>query len=385
MLVNISRCGLVRRLGTFDSIAKHGYEAIGDSEPAIVRLGPFFSTNPALDLLASQFEQPTLRASFGYGSGVVAQAGYLGIKPQIDMIHIVDSALAFHSENFKKNRAHYSGLRVFGPNAISSVQALGAGVYFNPYVQMTGSSGAASMVKYGVVTQETVLRDLCEWNTMYLAGRLQKPVQHFVSTTKLQHAIAYNLQSALNVSLMLMDGKRGLAVSAIFEKIASLSYLGDPRMAVGGENPNKVSNIVAKQSGAFKLLYAAALENAMAGGYLVKEANGFGVLLNERHKMAILQELPLQFRRRVLASLWKKHGGKDTDPVYSFLQGRSPDLLYGECLERASKSRRLKLSLSLAMLSTIAWPALVQTFKGIFTAGIVKSMRYAWEKRSKSR
>ena len=33
------------------------------------------------------------------------------------------------------------------------------------------------MAKYGVVNIDTLCRDLSEWNTLYLAGRLQKPVK----------------------------------------------------------------------------------------------------------------------------------------------------------------------------------------------------------------
>lgn len=48
----------------------------------------------------------------------------------------------------------------------------------------------------------------------------------------------------------------------LYEQITSISYLGDFRMYIGGENPNKVRNIVSKQFQYFKscmILYCSIL------------------------------------------------------------------------------------------------------------------------------
>ena len=47
-------------------------------------------------------------------------------------------------------------------------------------------------------------RDLCKWDTMYAAGRLQKPVLHLKSDGLVQDANEKNLASALVASLLLL-------------------------------------------------------------------------------------------------------------------------------------------------------------------------------------
>ena len=242
--------------------------------------------------------------TFGYGSGVFPQAGYGAAavpKPQIDMVHIVADPAAFHRANSARFPAHYSALLLLGVGAVAWVQRLGAGVYFNPYVAMAGLLGEKSMVKYGVVSQQTALDDITQWTTMYVAGRLHKPVKHFgvcspesgpdsakspgpdstdlpaLFLARLLHANNYNLASAFNLSLLLLPRKKrhtAFAEDALYEKIALLSYMGDPRMLVGGENPNKVKNIVSKQALRFALLYEPYLAQALRNGLLQRAPDG---------------------------------------------------------------------------------------------------------------
>jgi translocator assembly and maintenance protein 41 len=131
-----------------------------------------------------KFNAP-IRYAFAYGSGVFQQAnadpkdvisfalGFVnGKMPMVDFIFGVSHTQHWHGLNLVQNPHHYSGMRYLGSGAISWVQDdSGAGVYFNPYVEVGGLT-----IKYGVVNIETLCRDLLEWDTLYLAGRLQKPV-----------------------------------------------------------------------------------------------------------------------------------------------------------------------------------------------------------------
>ncbi len=60
------------------------------------------------------------------------------------------------------------------------------------------------MIKYGVVGLDTVLRDLTAWDTLLVAGRLHKPVDHIVQDSAVMAAISANLQAALAASLLML-------------------------------------------------------------------------------------------------------------------------------------------------------------------------------------
>ena len=100
-----------------------------------------------------------------------------------------------------------------------------------------------------------------EWDTLYFAGRLHKPVSSpeklvyclitdcqvlpLQTSSLLTPQIASNLCSALHVSLLLLPPSVPFSEIALWEQIAGISYSGDPRMSVpGAENPDKVKNIV---------------------------------------------------------------------------------------------------------------------------------------------
>lgn len=356
--------------------------------------------------------------TFGYGSGVFPQAGYGAAavpKPQIDMVHIVADPAAFHRANSARFPAHYSALLLLGVGAVAWVQRLGAGVYFNPYVAMAGLLGEKSMVKYGVVSQQTALDDITQWTTMYVAGRLHKPVKHFgvcspesgpdsakspgpdstdlpaLFLARLLHANNYNLASAFNLSLLLLPRKKrhtAFAEDALYEKIALLSYMGDPRMLVGGENPNKVKNIVSKQALRFALLYEPYLAQALRNGLLQRAPDGqLEKTMDVEAAAALIADLPLCFRRRVLLSYRNKFAStlKDDRAASDFLAGQTDTVPVGPFLLAVAADSFLRATLKASVLATIAYPALVQSVKGIFTAGIAKSAKYAWEKKMKSR
>jgi len=91
-----------------------------------------------------QFKAP-IRYAVAYGSGVFSQGkGHSSSKdgeskPQIDMLFGVTYTDHWHSLNLMQHRSHYSGLGVFGSGVVGYVQdRIGAGVYFNPYVEMNG-------------------------------------------------------------------------------------------------------------------------------------------------------------------------------------------------------------------------------------------------------
>ena len=136
----------------------------------ITYLPPGFGSNQQIKInselekelqeILSSFNAP-IDFALGYGSGVFEQAGYLGKKPQIDLIFGCYDPLKFHEVNLRKNPYHYSGMRYFGSHAIAKLQEVAAGVYFNPFATISGHE-----VKYGVVSMDRLLRDLALWGSI---------------------------------------------------------------------------------------------------------------------------------------------------------------------------------------------------------------------------
>ncbi|KAJ1497284.1 Mitochondrial translocator assembly and maintenance protein 41, partial [Coelomomyces lativittatus] len=128
----------------------------------------------ALLPLLAPFQAP-IRFAFAYGSAAFAQSkenSSESSKPvMLDLIFGVTHPHHWHSINLHQNPHHYSCLAGLGSSMLAWVQEFSAGVYFNPYVNLNGT-----IVKYGVVSIDRLSKDLTEWDTFYLAGRMQKPV-----------------------------------------------------------------------------------------------------------------------------------------------------------------------------------------------------------------
>jgi len=154
----------------------------------------------------------------------------------VDFIFGVSHPGHWHDLNMQQNPHHYSGIRALGSGAVTLLQEkVGAGVYFNPYVQVNGMN-----IKYGVVSIDKLCKDLIDWETLYLAGRMHKPVK------------------ILRVALLSLP--ENFTEEQLFDRIAGISYKGDFRMIVG-ENPNKVKNIVSTQMENFHRLYFGLLDD----------------------------------------------------------------------------------------------------------------------------
>lgn len=301
--------------------------------------------------------------AFGYGSGVLKQDGYSESDvPQIDVIMGVNDPTNWHDANLKLNPSHYSALGYMGPRTILHVQALGAGVYFNPYVPIEHK-----MVKYGIVSLKDALKDLVEWNNLYIAGRLQKPVKFLVDHPLIDHAVDYNRQLALHLALLLRasstkDSSISFTRAELYETITSISYLGDFRIVLGGENPNKIKNIVAKQMSNFNELYGPYIESLLEENILqiTKSTSSTSLLrlsLSNNQLEEAMESLPLAFRNKLYHNT-----------TSNFITDRI----------------LLRQNLLKSITATVGYPSIIQTAKGVFTAGAVKSVKYAWEKKRKS-
>lgn len=169
----------------------------------------------------------------------------------IDLIIAVNHPEHWHGINISQNKKHYSLMaRLVGSIGVGWIQRAGAGLWYNPYIKI-----GDEIVKYGVMDIDTLCEDLLDWNTLYISGRMHKPVAMLETDSRARLAQQVNLTSALRTALLLLPEK--FTEVELYTQIASISYTGDFRMSVpGGENASKVRNIVLGQREMFRRLYA---------------------------------------------------------------------------------------------------------------------------------
>lgn len=397
-----------------------------------------------------QFRAP-IRYAFAYGSGVFGQAGggskgSAGLSKEelsphpdppkavrdwqkggakvIDFIFGVSHTQHWHSLNLAQHPSHYSFLQYlpYSSAAISRIQdSFGAGVYFNPYITVNGV-----MIKYGVVNLDTLRQDLSDWTTLYLAGRLQKPVKILRDDPRIRLANQINLLSALRTALLMLP--EHFTEHDLYEKIAGLSYMGDPRMLYipglgASENMAKVSNIVGAQLPGFRQLYVPLIENLpnvdfndsrtpRDVGWEKEDAirhTGSNVELDDsvlggatglslsqdldplkRGNMVL--RLPPAFRKKLYYQYKKKFQipGSAFDNILEMSkeEGHEGDFKRreaGEFEQRIAEQEDLREVMAKCVQGTVAWPATSQTIKSFFTAGVGRAWRYYSDKRKRSK
>ncbi|KAJ5738729.1 Phosphatidate cytidylyltransferase [Penicillium malachiteum] len=369
----------------------------------------------ALRQILWQFRAP-IRYAFAYGSGVFSQNGSAassspthpsapaaiknmqqGSGKMIDFIFGVSYSQHWHDLNLTQHRDHYSGLGSLGSYAVSQVQdRFGAGVYFNTHITVNGT-----LIKYGVVNLDTLCQDLTQWNTLYLAGRLHKPVKILRDHPKVRLANQMNLLSALRVALLLLPEK--FSEFELYSTIAGISYMGDLRMVLPAEDPGKVRNIVSGQMTHFRRLYAPLinnLPNVMFQDPRCSQADwiddsdailGMAQDMDPVKRGNMVRRLPESFREK----LYFQYQGRYAIPRVEFdkMMEESNDTKQdvvrrpqgGPFERRIAGDEKLQEEVSTSIMKTIRWPSTIQTIKGPLTAGIGKSWNYIKEKREKHR
>ncbi|KAJ2904453.1 Mitochondrial translocator assembly and maintenance protein 41 [Zalerion maritima] len=362
---------------------------------------------------------PSSLYAFAYGSGVFPQStggaateeqaravhpkshsailkAQNGTPKMIDFILGVSHSEHWHSLNLRAHKDHYSFLASlpFSNSIIPAVQDnWGAGVYFNTHVVVNGT-----LIKYGVVNIDTFCRDLMEWDTLYLAGRLHKPVKILRDNPQVRLANQMNLISALRTSLLLLPEK--FSERDLYNTIASLSYLGDPRMAFPTENPQKVANIVGYNMENFRNLYQPLIEALPNLEFLSppeKAAGGESVSLEQDmdpvKRGNMVRRLPKAFREKLYFQYQRKFAIPQVEFDKMMEANADEDGINTHRREGGGFERRIATDGALELRrivrevikSTVSWPSTTQTLKGPFTAGPTKTMKYLGEKMAKYR
>ncbi|KAI7777431.1 hypothetical protein LA080_003526 [Diaporthe eres] len=375
----------------------------------------------ALRQIPWQFRAP-VRYCFAYGSGVfpqskpdgrVASAEEIarvhpkappavqkaqdGTPKMIDFIFGVTFTQHWHSLNINQHRDHYSGLASLGSGAVSYVQdKMGAGVYFNTHVVVNGI-----LIKYGVVNIDALCHDLTDWDTLYLAGRLHKPVKILRDDARVRLANQINLLSALRTALLLLPDR--FTELELYNTIAGISYLGDPRMTLPTENPQKVGNIVGNNLPNFRRLYTPLIENLSNVEFDDPRCTEPHWEWDEDANLKLQQDmdpikrgnmvrrLPKAFRSRLYFQYQKK---------FAIPQLEFDEMMAADASSSAKKRLAgggfetriaqddpadLRKNVRRVIKQTIGWPSTTQSLKGLLTGGVRKSFGYVWEKIEKYR
>mmetsp|Transcript_17601 Transcript_17601/g.26859 ORF Transcript_17601/g.26859 Transcript_17601/m.26859 type:complete len:366 (-) Transcript_17601:262-1359(-) len=297
-----------------------------------------------------------LSFAFGYGSGVFSQRSGTAPKPDgpppmVDLIIGVDDPTAFHASVLHRHPSHYRGaLASAGPAAVTRVGRAGGGVWFNPFVRVGDRA-----VKYGVSAAVDVVRDLTEWDRLYVAGRMQKPTVEICcgddAGGALREARTANLRAALAAGLLLLPPGGGvdapLPAAELHASVASLSYAGDVRLLFGAECPEKIRNLVSADGAPerWEAMYRPHLEDLQGKGLLALSEDGSvkADLCRTSVRLELAKYLPPSFR--------SSEGNRD----------------------------RLKADLAAVVRQSSA----LQSAKGVLTAGLWGGIRYAKEKFAK--
>lgn len=299
--------------------------------------------------------------AFAYGSAVFRQTGASHShvnNNMLDFVFAVDDPVTWHTMNLMQNRSHYSFLKYLGPKQISKVQnKYGAGVYYNTLVPCEGK-----VIKYGVVSTDTLIEDLLYWKTLYIAGRLHKPVKILVQkeNKQLRTALNTNLKSAVIAAFLMLP--ESFSEEELYLQIAGLSYSGDFRMIIG-EDKSKVMNIVKPNIGHFQKLYSSILQECPQAVY--KPTLGkVEVDKSPEGQFLQLMNLPKTLQQQITAFVDQPGRNRDVEEV----------------LLQVALDPDCGIVVQQAIFGIVKSFSLTQSTKGIFTAGVKKTISYSAKK-----
>lgn len=183
-----------------------------------------------------------------------AAAPPVSFDPQgslLDFIFVVSDPSDWHRRNRICNPSHYQSTGQLD----CWLQKSAAGLYYIPDVLVVGRR-----IKYGVTSRENFMNDLWHWRTLYVAGRLHKPVRFLISpSSDIRRAIRENQQHAANVAQLLLPSQ--FTREDLLATIVGLSYIGDFRMGLA-EDRQKIQRILNGQADQLWNIYADSLDAA---------------------------------------------------------------------------------------------------------------------------
>ena len=252
-------------------------------------------------------------------------------------------------------------------------------VYVLLYLNDTKQTHCVSqIIKYGVVDKETLKKDLLDWNALYLAGRLHKPVKYLASCDDILDAQKKNIQSAMKAAMLLCP--QTFNISELLSIICSLSYIGDIRLGFA-EDSKKVQRIVKGSHTHLCNLYHdpihAALEDNMISligpsQSVVSSRSVFRNTQSLEDKAALYAALPNNVLHTITS---QKRGDAIPRSVRKHVDN--------ELAEYLASSRYGTLALQRALASIVRKSSFRQACLGALSAGPMRSIKYVSAKIAK--
>lgn len=283
-----------------------------------------------------------------YGSSIAYQSGYkANEKKQVDLIVIVDDIKKFYEENLKINKYMYKFTpKMYFKFANSKKLKKAAGICYT-----TDINYGIDTFKMGVIEKEDVLNDLLEWKTFYIAGRFQKEMYTVKKDEQIEKANEINKRNALTIALLLLD-KEKPTLTDLYEKICSLSYMGDSRKSFKAEDPNKIKKLASGSREHFDKEYKDKTD-------LFEVDKNEYIKINYNKLLKMIEKLPFELRIKIVDEI----GDKKITDSYEEIRNAIKDYL----------------------TTIIKKSSLGQTKKGILTTGPKNSIGYALAKLKKGR
>ncbi len=284
-----------------------------------------------------------------YGSSIAYQSGYTKKdKKQVDLIVIVDDIKKFYEENLKVNKYMYKLTpRIYFKFASLKGLKKHASICYTTHINY-----GDNIYKMGVIEKEDVIDDLLNWKTFYIAGRFQKEMFTAISDPEIEKANEINKKNALTVALLLLD-KDNPTINDLYEKLCSLSYMGDNRKTFKAEDPNKIKKLAEGSKDFFDREYKNKTD-------LFKEMPDGTIKINYPKVYAAMKNLPRNLYDEIQFSIDVK-------------------------MTEEEMLNSIRKSISGYLTRIIRQSSHGQTRKGILTTGPQNSISYALEKLKKGR
>ncbi len=325
---------------------------------------------------------PPVDFALAYGSAVYRQRGHKARDAMSDCMLGVRDARAWHGENMKLNAAHYPLVLRGAPAVLHWLQSCGARVIY--------LWDEPRNIKYGVVETGEALDVLETWRSLFVPGRLHKPVALLSSdVAHFPAAMEANRRHALNAALLMLPAR--FTLGELLRTVVGLSYAGDVRAGVA-EDPRKVERIVDGQTQDLLAIYAPLMSAEVRRGLVACEASEsndgklFGRLCGADG--AKLEKGPLNIgeadapntHKSQLQPLSEKllQVGMVQDTSVLAVSLRLAHLPSGVSIDRhgAQSTGRVRDAVRASLASLVRWPSAVQAASGLMTAGPVGSMSY---------